>query len=565
MDTRRPPETENEEDLSQYLVSPEDIDRPSLPDATNRSQSQGQQPNRFNRFAGSVRSYAAKYGTLAVRYVKAEGKEQLVKAGARQLIGSEAPGVGNAVMGAYSAWDTYKDFRSFIAYARELEAKKIYEQIALQEQKVAKGAELLQQKIERAANDIKHLSNGKKEYISATNEWELVNRPQIRDLRVDMARLSTQRENLLHNNSPSLETVLKSQATPEQQQKFWADSRAIAQRHEQNVMKGSAQDRYHWMLNQASQELGEEALSVSKNPHIAISFDRFAAENLRARGFPEPEIQRAVGCGNSCSVLSPDGSGFSSRAYSPNSRLLHQLYDRTVSPVSQDLNRVRAEIAQFHQENPIAGKLRLTNEEVGVQRSMQRVAQFEERQMQSALKNTREATDQWTREAAAQFAKGRMESAREVFDAYRANPEMKLSTTQEYQVELARIHEHSSHLQNWDQRTSVKLMMAGHRADEVTTALDKSSPFAKQAGHVTFQEGEYGKRVVNEAKDLIDRDAAVQQRMREILEKKQMDSAFEQETRLDKLGLDHRDTPSVRPSPEPQTQRQRLQDIDPQR
>lgn len=266
-------------------------------------------------------------------------------------------------------------------------------------------------------------------------------------------------------------------------------------------LEGSAGEKYQYLLTLATDELGAKGLDRVYNPERVLRFERFAAERMYVDGYNLPEIRGTL------MEKSPYITGTDQARYLD--AVTERFKDAYPHP---ELSQARMNLARWRQEEHLPDTSKHTPREW--QQSRQIVARNAE-----ALS--------W----------GRLKEAEQVLDQYRRTPEMQLTTTQEYQVELARIHEKSPHLQNYDTRTSMKLIIAGHSPKEIATALDEASPFSHKAGYTEFEAGKYGERTVEDAEAYLGQDSVAQQYARTIrIFKRENDL---EERRLDKLGLAH--------------------------
>jgi hypothetical protein len=271
---------------------------------------------------------------------------------------------------------------------------------------------------------------------------------------------------------------------------------------------GTAGEKYQYLLSQASERLGSAHFDRLYHPDRVVRFEKFAAERLYMDGYNPSEIRLAF------TEKSPFITGTDHARYLED---LTSSFDR--SYVRSDLAQARHTLSQWRVQEHLPEASRHTPAEWQAS--------------QKAFARNAEAMS-WHR----------LEESQQMAEVYRFQPGMRLTTKQEYQVELARIHEQSSHLQNFDTRTSVKMMMAGHKPDAVRAALNEASPFAHKAGHVQFQEGQYGSRVVRDAEEFIQKDQSIRDVWRGVNELREVDRIPATETRLDRLGLAHEQVPS---------------------
>lgn len=315
---------------------------------------------------------------LAVKFARDEGVERVAKAGGRQIAGSSVPAWGNIAMGAYDAWDTYKDFRTFVQYARQhkelkpgnfTSAKPYHEVVS------AKNARL-DRIASRFDSADRSLFPSKFEYNELAAE--LKTEPHILQGAISHfgGKFSNAKESV-----NSLEMIISKGVSrnSDSVSNFSKYSQLRASEHGKMVLMGSASDRYHWLLQQAEKELGSGYFNPSSNPKGVIAFERFAYEHLSVSGFSRQEVKKACSQGLGCHILAeskklPDLVEKYGKSYEDMLRndALEVFEQRFSQHRSKDLDFQRTRVERIHNESRIANDLKLSSEEIEIHKELQR-------------------------------------------------------------------------------------------------------------------------------------------------------------------------------------------------
>ena len=244
---------------------------------------------------------------LSKQYAREKGDERLSKAAARQGAGSAIPTWGNAAMGAYDAWDTYKDLKAFIAHAKAhpdlkpstvAKQTKPYHEVVKQQR--ATQADKLEETLWREA-DYRH---GDRRYVELTEAFQ----HQDGTLVSTTADKIRRQGDKIRHAEPTLEEKLSKAASnhPQAMSEFHYKSAQWAQNYERKGMKGNARERYHQSFQQVEQELGRGYLNPETNPKGVLAFERFSHENLQGRGYSIDDANKACAYGVACEILTKD-------------------------------------------------------------------------------------------------------------------------------------------------------------------------------------------------------------------------------------------------------------------
>lgn len=305
--------------------------------------------------------------------------------------------------------------------------------------------------------------------------------------------------------SPSLSEAMSKSADSlsgrQAEQQRLSDAKQGALMFERNGLSGTAGEKYQYLLQTAIQQRDKSHFDRLHYPDRVLHVEQSTAEQLYVDGYDSQEIKDGI------------------RSHSPfilgtnESQYLDTITSRfNGSYPHPDLSQARHERAMWRLQARIPETSRHTPQEWEVSQR---------------LRDRNAEALSW----------GKLKEAEQVFEQYRQNPQMRLTTTQEYQVELARIHEKSPHLQNYDTRTAMKLIIAGHKPKEITEALNEASPFSQKAGYASFEKGGYGTRTVDDALAFLKQEEALQQ-SRGVIKSFKREHQWN-ETRLDKLGIAH--------------------------
>jgi hypothetical protein len=258
---------------------------------------------------------------------------------------------GNVYLRGISyGYDGYKTTKEFIEFAKEIREKELLRHgnnaKPFHEIETALKNKVLE-KLEKEVTFWK--SYGEKTEYSHNSGFETQYKRQEK---IDSIY---QKMRMITHEPLSLEAKLSKKTTPEITEKFIQNSTLKAAEYEKQLMKGSAEEKYHWMLQQVKKELGNDYFNTSTHPQRSLLFDRFAAEHLRVSGFHESEVHKAIEKGMSCSVLTEKiefkyGQKLIEREFLPDSTEKLQVMERTSGVQSKNIEEIKIKNLQFQKE-----------------------------------------------------------------------------------------------------------------------------------------------------------------------------------------------------------------------
>ena len=195
--------------------------------------------------------------------------------------------VGRFASSAKDLYDVYQHGKQLDDFIREAQtARKAEERAAKGRSFYERAAKTRQRtvgKIEWQLNDA--YQTGKVEKVNWVDEVRHTNHEKI-------SRLSQELESA--KNDRSLEEVLAKSAPNSELNARFAQSREIADEYRKSLMKGEAQDKYHYLLDESRQALGDDYYDLAKHPQRAVKFDRFAAQRLYEDGMAKEGVKQAI-------------------------------------------------------------------------------------------------------------------------------------------------------------------------------------------------------------------------------------------------------------------------------
>ncbi|MBW4590087.1 hypothetical protein G7B40_040030 [Aetokthonos hydrillicola Thurmond2011] len=281
-------------------------------------------------------------------------------------------GIGARIIGRVTPWgrvisytyDGYKPAKDFIEFAKDIYEKELLRYgnnpKAFHEMETA----IKDKIIEKLREEVEFFkSYGQKTEYSHNSGFETTYKRQE-----EIDNIYQKAREIKHK-PPSLEATLSKKATPEITEQFNKNSALKALEYEKQLMRGGAEEKYHWMVQQTKKELGDEYFNTSTHPHRSLLFDRFAAEHLRVSGFNEAEVYKAIEQGMSCSVLTDtkkvwDGQKFFDSKYRIYPQEERQVIERTFGVQSKNIEEAKTKNLHFQQEKQsILDGAKITREE----------------------------------------------------------------------------------------------------------------------------------------------------------------------------------------------------------
>lgn len=271
-----------------------------------------------------------------------------------------------------------------------------------------------------------------------------------------------------------------------------------------NYISGTAGEGYQFALSSAHKTLGGDCLNRVSHPDRILRFEQTTAEWLYKSGHEVSEVNSAV------KQNSPYITGLN--------EVQQEQYLKTISErivqKQPELENAHKILAELRLSNKISSGERLTPKELEVTRYTAQVAS------ETHMKEVYNAS-------------------MDKLEKYRANPNLKLTTKDEYQVELGRRLEGTPgskfDFKQQDKEITTWLILAKHKPEEIINTLNEAS-FVKSQNH--------GQQVVNEVMDEMKKNPIFSQVATEL--KQNMDKGLipRDETRLDKLGYEFRQSAS---------------------
>ncbi len=277
------------EDISHATTEPptpeEDYNRVdiSYPKEKNQQSRTSKISSRIRSLAGKAKDKAqtwqqqypkaAKYGGYAAKGVK--GVASLTPLGRGAKIAAHAP---EAYQYGKQVWHFIKEAKLTQAAEEKAARGKAFHEVAVKQR--GKEIRSLEKQLHHA------YSSGKGEKPALLDEVRWSNQAEIDDLtrKIEQAR----------HKGPSLEEVLSKKADHPQFNNGLEQSRAIADEYRKTLMSGTAQDKYHYLLDQTRRELGDNYYDVAKHPQRSVQFDQFASQRLFMDGFDQKSVQQAI-------------------------------------------------------------------------------------------------------------------------------------------------------------------------------------------------------------------------------------------------------------------------------
>lgn len=300
--TAKEPPKQEEEKLPE--LEPPGLD--FEPDRDRNNDKSSKSPSLRERVKATVERLGEKYpktaetARLVGRFVREEGTEVAAKAAKRQAAGTVMPGWGHAAMGAYSSWDTYKDLRAFIDYAKkhpELKPSRLNKQ----NKPFHEVAKAERDKLATRVEDSYRLKHGKIQQNQWTGKAQYSSGINTADVGHEARRLSKP----IRDTTKSFEERLSESASrvPQQMAEYRRQGEKMARQYERNNMRGKAEEKYQWLLNGAEKGLGKGYFNPESNPKGVIAYERFAREHLHVSGYSKADIDEACKAGVTCTAL----------------------------------------------------------------------------------------------------------------------------------------------------------------------------------------------------------------------------------------------------------------------
>ncbi|MGI2904730.1 hypothetical protein [Tolypothrix sp. VBCCA 56010] len=273
-----------------------------------------------------------------------------------------------------------------------------------------------------------------------------------------------------------------------------------------NYLSGTAGEGYQFALSSAHKELGKDYLNRVSHPDRILRFEKTTAEWLYKNGHEVSEVNAAI------KQNSPYITGLK--------EVQQEQYLKTISErivqKEPSLENAHKTLVDLRLSNKISSGERLTPKELEVTRHKAQLA-----------------SEMHMREV--------YNASMDKLEKYRANPNLKLTTKEEYQVELGRRLEGTPSskfdFKQQDKEITTWLILARHKPEEIINTLNEAS-FVKSQNH--------GQQVVNEVMDEMKKNPIFSEVTTEL--KQNMDKGLipRDETRLDKLGYEFRQSTSER-------------------
>ena len=307
------------------------------------------------RAASSIDKLEQKYPKTAEtvrllgRYTREKGKERLEKAAARQAAGTSIPAWGNAAMGAYEAWDTYKDVKAFIQHAKthpDLKPSNLKKQEKPYYQLVQEKREADAKKLEKSLwQDVK-AQYGKAEYKDLIGQQEYFNGMTPNEVGTQIRSQSDRIRYVKPTTSEQLSQIASRH--PQAMEQYRTKSEQWAKEYELNGHQGNARQEYHWMLQEAEKELGKGYFNPETNPKGVLAYEKFANTHLRAH-HSQKEQNKARAYGIVGEVLTQENQSLRESVRKTNP----ELYEQTKKiRDGEDITARESAFKQFDPQKP---------------------------------------------------------------------------------------------------------------------------------------------------------------------------------------------------------------------
>ena len=363
---------------------------------------------------------ASKYAGYAAKNIGALGKNTHIGRAAWAV--SKAP---DAYQYGKQVWNFIEEAKAVrLAEDKASQGKAFYERAAKsREREIAK----LERKINHAYD------KGKLEKPWLVDEVRHSNQEKIDWLKKDL-------ESAKH--SRSLEEVLSQNAKSSDLNSRFEQSRIIADEYRKTQMKGSAGDKYHYLLDETRKELGDDYFDLAKHPQRATNFDAFVAKRLYEDGASKEVVKQTIENG----------------AFHPSIKQSHyakEYGERTYGAVSKESELIREKVKdwQFEQVKGLEGA-KINPDELGKFKEYKAQAQAYEVAKTKEVRNLAQDTLQRYKADNAQW--------------------QKISTKDEYLLEMGR--RMAAGKVPDDKSVSNKLMLAGHDDKNIVGTLKEYSP-----------------------------------------------------------------------------------------
>jgi hypothetical protein len=460
------------------------------------------------------------YASIAYRYAKKEAPERAAKLVAKEATYGKHPGIaaGMAVLdGIDFAHDIYSFVKNEQRIAQQLDrtvkpnwvkSEEIREKELKQLNKEA--SKIYAKDYNKALEQAVKSPFGEaqpKDYLDLSKHRELDNR--ISDLK---GKESV--ESLLHKrgNEPNF---------PQKLDSFAEKAANTAQKLESNYMIGTSSEKYQNYYDTVAKKLGKDYLDPSKNPEAVARFERFSIARLHMDGHHPDEIWNTVKLD---SPFAPSNRvEYFEKLTDTSLQRYYTTHDYKIpenSPFFQKLEPQRQQLAEWREQNGIP------------------------------TSDRRDPGD-FTR-GISRFMDERDTASSQMYEFYKQNPDLKLTTKQEYQVEMGRKLE-LGNLRNEDEQIAKALQLAGHQKTDIVRTLNETSPYA-------FSKN-YGELTTAKATQWLDSSAG-KEVQDFIAQMRSSNPALELETRLDRFGIDAKSIEDSMRTTQQQTQSIKPQDLE---
>ena len=392
---------------------------------------------------------------------------------------------------ASSVYDAYQHGKQLDDFIREAQAARKAEEKSARGQsfyeRAAKTRLRTIGKIEWQLNNAR--DTGKLEKGFLVDEVRYTNQQKIDRLsrNLESAKKSRSLEEILSKNSQSAELNQRFQ-----------ESRAIADEYRKSLMKGTAQDKYHYLLDESRNSLGDSYYDVSKYPQRAIQFDGFAARRLYEDGLPKEQVKQAVERG----------------AFQPSlekSPFAQEYNKRTFDTIAKESDAVREQVQNWQSIN--------SDRLAGAKINPEEARKFDELREQAKTYRM-----QKTGEVRA--------LAQETLQRYKADNAQwdKISTQDEYLIETGRRIEAGK--SPYDKAVVRKLMLAERDDNSIIDTLQKYSPNMNGSG-------KNSEAFLRDLRLEHQKDLQYWNELQRVRDFKESNGIPSSETRLDRLNLDY--------------------------
>lgn len=406
------------------------------------------------------------------------------------VVGRNTPW-GRAVWAVSKAPDAYQYGKQVWDYVKEAKA------VRQAEEKASKGKAFHELAAKSRNREIAKLEGkinrayegGKREKPWLVDEVRHSNQEKIDWLNKDLASVK---------HSRSLNEILSENAKNSDLKTKFQESRAIADEYRKTQMKGSAGDKYHYLLDETRRELGDDYYDLAKHPQRATNFDAFAARRLYEDGASKEAVRQTIEKG----------------AFYPTierSSYAREYGEHTHGAISQESELIRDKILdwQFEQARGLDGA-KINPEELG---------KFKEYKAQARAYEAAKAQEV-------------RELAKDTLQRYKTdNAQWKeISTKDEYLLEMGRRME-AGKVPN-DKSVTTKLMLAGHDEKYIGETLKEYSPKMNNSQRLSD-------RFVGELKIQNQQNHHYLRELEEVKDFREQYSISKSETRLDRLQLSY--------------------------